>query len=402
MKLAAQHEIHPDAERLNAFAEQALAERERGEVLAHLAVCGRCRQVVALAREAAEAEAARVVQGEAGRPSPWWRSWGLVLAPAAALAAAAAVLVAVHVRQAAEREEVARVESQDAERKPDVVAAPAQPHTVATEPAPAVPEAKPQKTAGAGGAAGERAGAGAAQQEAQAQFVEPPEGVTARMPAGREGQENDRAMAAPVEALAGSGAPPAVAAYRQEQRKQIEAEAVQERRLAAKARPPESMHGAMNGGQGNTEQVTVTAGVQNLETRPGMSEGYVPLVRFRSSVDATTNPSAVHLPSKLPAASVATAGRVLVAIDKDGALFVSEDSGATWEPVVKQWTGRAVTVRRRVASGGNPETAPEAKSPGPESEAGTGATPSPAVTFEILNDQGFVWASADGKSWIAE
>ncbi len=55
MTATSQHGFHPDAESLSAFAEQALGERERAEVLAHLAVCGRCRQVVALAREAADA-----------------------------------------------------------------------------------------------------------------------------------------------------------------------------------------------------------------------------------------------------------------------------------------------------------------------------------------------------------
>ena len=68
MKPKTQHEIHPDAERLSAFAEQALGERERGEVLEHLAVCGRCRQVVALAREAGEAEVARGGRRAAGQP----------------------------------------------------------------------------------------------------------------------------------------------------------------------------------------------------------------------------------------------------------------------------------------------------------------------------------------------
>ncbi len=56
MTATSQHGLHPDAESLSAFSEQALGKRERAEVLAHLAVCGRCRQVVALAREAAGAE----------------------------------------------------------------------------------------------------------------------------------------------------------------------------------------------------------------------------------------------------------------------------------------------------------------------------------------------------------
>src|SRR5271165_5754799 len=40
---------HPDADLLTAFAEQALSATERSSVLNHLALCGDCRQVIALA-----------------------------------------------------------------------------------------------------------------------------------------------------------------------------------------------------------------------------------------------------------------------------------------------------------------------------------------------------------------
>jgi hypothetical protein len=42
-------ELHPDADLLTAFAEHSLTSREQEQVLAHLAVCGQCRDVVALA-----------------------------------------------------------------------------------------------------------------------------------------------------------------------------------------------------------------------------------------------------------------------------------------------------------------------------------------------------------------
>ena len=49
-RLAAQAPgIHPEAEQLNAFAENALAANERESVLTHLATCAECRQVVSLA-----------------------------------------------------------------------------------------------------------------------------------------------------------------------------------------------------------------------------------------------------------------------------------------------------------------------------------------------------------------
>jgi hypothetical protein len=79
---------HPDADLLTAFAEQSLAGRERDYVLEHLAQCGDCRDVVALALPATEAVAF------AGSSSPariGWLSlpvlrWGVVAAGIALVA----------------------------------------------------------------------------------------------------------------------------------------------------------------------------------------------------------------------------------------------------------------------------------------------------------------------------
>jgi len=77
---------HPDADLLTAFAERSLPERERVVVLEHLARCGDCRDIVALALPAAEPVQATV------RPSPggWltWPAlrWGLVAAGVVAIA----------------------------------------------------------------------------------------------------------------------------------------------------------------------------------------------------------------------------------------------------------------------------------------------------------------------------
>ncbi|HEY3971513.1 MAG TPA: YCF48-related protein [Candidatus Sulfotelmatobacter sp.] len=63
---------HPDADALTAFAEQALPDSERDIVLDHLARCGDCRDIVALALPTAEPVQATV------RPSPsrsGWLTW---------------------------------------------------------------------------------------------------------------------------------------------------------------------------------------------------------------------------------------------------------------------------------------------------------------------------------------
>jgi hypothetical protein len=73
---------HPDADLLTAFAEHALAARERDHVLEHLARCADCREVVVLALPATEAAA---VAGSGSSARIGWLSlpvlrWGVVAA----------------------------------------------------------------------------------------------------------------------------------------------------------------------------------------------------------------------------------------------------------------------------------------------------------------------------------
>ena len=77
---------HPDPDLLTAFAEKSLPERERANVLNHLARCGDCREVVALALPASE-----VVQEQVPHGRTSWLTW-----PALrwGLAAAGVVIVA--------------------------------------------------------------------------------------------------------------------------------------------------------------------------------------------------------------------------------------------------------------------------------------------------------------------
>jgi len=64
-------QAHPDADLLTAFAEQSLSATERDGVLEHLALCGDCREVIALALPAADIVAAPVVtETEAVRATP--------------------------------------------------------------------------------------------------------------------------------------------------------------------------------------------------------------------------------------------------------------------------------------------------------------------------------------------
>ena len=82
---------HPDANFLAAFVEKTLTERERTQVLNHLAQCAECRELAALSLPA-EVEAAQPVSSTARR---WWSAWPTLrwAALAAALGAAAIVMV---------------------------------------------------------------------------------------------------------------------------------------------------------------------------------------------------------------------------------------------------------------------------------------------------------------------
>jgi hypothetical protein len=82
------------------------------------------------------------------------------------------------------------------------------------------------------------------------------------------------------------------------------------------------------------------------------------------------------LPSGLAAVSTATARQRTLAIDLAGALFLSEDAGKHWEPVARQWTGHAITVRVQTGVSG--------------------------AVFQLTNISGSTWVSADGKIWTAQ
>jgi|CZKY01.1.fsa_nt_gi hypothetical protein len=95
---------HPDADLLTAFAEKALSTTERDGVLEHLALCGDCREVVALALPAADivaapiaddAGAVRATVSRAGTPAPHKLSFSWPSLRWAALAAGIAVVASV-------------------------------------------------------------------------------------------------------------------------------------------------------------------------------------------------------------------------------------------------------------------------------------------------------------------
>ena len=400
MSLKPQHEIHPDAEVLSAFAEQALSAKERDDVLKHLAVCGRCREIVALACEAAGSEV-KAAHERVVRPRAWWKSWGLALAPAAAVAATAVIAIYVHERSLEKSAEVvANLERQRVnEPAPILPQASPKPPEQAAPPAPPNTPAKPRKT--------ERTDAAkrAPLDEPDETVAAPPPEVTNGLLSRREEpaetseferhRSNDEALARTGVAPSEGATPAGPAAYDEERKKHAEEKAEDRRHFAATTPMPGSDHDTGSGAAGSTEPGDAPA--QKPETQPARAGGYLQLHGMRSMVDLTAHSHPFHLPSGQPAVSTASAGRRILAIDRRGEAFLSEDSGETWEKIKRQWTGRAVVARSHPEDTRAPYAAPA-----PETEgaiAGSGNVFQPDTVFDLVNDQSQVWISPDGRIW---
>jgi hypothetical protein len=419
MTTTSQYGFHPDAESLSAFSEQALGERERGEVLAHLAVCGRCRQVVALAREAADADekTAAVPPRKILAPTAWWKQWRLVWVPTAVVAAFAVASISIYIERADRHGSDIKTAEQNPTPGATLPSTPSPTEQAKVEPpaatAPETPTVPAHPAKRAHAAAPERMPAPAppaveTQMPQESRAPEP--GVTNREGYRRETppMSHQEAMQAPPEFTAGAMRPsesqPASGAGEEEKKqaemqRQVEVEKSQMRNLKAKA-APFAGHGA-NGAQpaGATQTVTVTS-APPVETQPAAPAEPAPMLGLKHVWDVPALASRIQLPSGLTAVSTAFHGHLMLAIDTAGALFLSEDRGVRWERIATQWTGRAVEVHQRVAASGDMPTASGTQN-GTTGNASpdAGAAPPPTVSFELSNDENQMWVSTDGRTW---
>jgi hypothetical protein len=170
----------------------------------------------------------------------------------------------------------------------------------------------------------------------------------------------------------------------EEQRKSAEPAVKKQQEFAGAAGEMHGLAGeAIAPGAGNAQNALAMA---QVEKSPAPAAGLQAAKnRAAGRTFAVYSAAAAALPSGLPAVSRALAEHAQLAVDKDGGVFLSSDAGAHWEPVTKEWSGRAISVR----------TPAEPK----ESLGGAGVTTEPI--FELVNDQGQVWVSQDGRSWKA-
>jgi hypothetical protein len=362
-----QFDLHPGAESLNAFAEHALAEEERERIAAHLAMCGRCREIAFLAQGAAEemTQVAATTPRGAERER-WYKNWRLTWIPAAALAASVTVAYVIHVQRIAPGTQIAKVERQ---------AAPA----IEAQQKPAPPPSQPAEAVKGKVTAEKRAPASGTESLSPKESSMPaPARPAARMTNGPlSGKENALHVSGRATAELESAPEEAV-----KQKKTENAEARGEMQaLAANEAAPVSMDKLEP-----TRERLQTAAAEPAKQAGVASRSAAPGVGVRREIrGAMVSPAAspIALPGGSAVVSTANAKGLLLAVNEAGNLYLSSDMGAHWESIVQQWGGRAVSVR----------TAVKAKT-----NAG-GVAGAQQGLFELVNDQGKVWVSADGKSW---
>jgi len=375
--------LHPDTEMLNAFMEKALAEHERGQILSHLAGCSRCRQVIYLAQEAAaemEPAVAAPAARPAARPNSWFRSWQFAWVPAAALAAVVALAFFIHVRRAEVGSELARITPQAVPQSEVVTSAPptliqaAPPPTFAVQVQPA-----PRNLTATSPSAESRQPTHSAGQSSVAEVSVPTNASSedAALAAGAPGST----YSAPG-AVAESRQQPAAAAWQQNQLREAIASKVHtfEAKEMAKANAnqspkPEPTAGILTSSAPQFDAGSAPSASYEVSGRHGAAAGL-----------AVYKAKPVVLPSGLPTVSTATAQQYVLSIDQAGTVFLSQDSGGHWDRVARQWTGRAITIRLQAAA----------------KDKRSRAASSPETVFEIVNDQGQVWVSTDGRNWKAK
>jgi hypothetical protein len=391
MNTNSQLAIHPNAETLNAFVEQALAEQERGQILVHLAGCSRCRQVVYLAQEAAvemEPAVAAPAANAAIRSDSWFRSWRFAWVPAAALASVVALAFLIHVRRTEVSSELAKVTPQAAPQanSPNEMATSApstQPLAMKAAPPPAfavsAPTSPHNPTAESPSAESRQLSLAAAQSSAAGtNEAANASSENAALSGGASGSDYSALGAAPE-----SKQQPATAAWQHDQ--QRAATASQVHTYAAKEMAQ------ANANQSQKPEPTVpilTSAPPLFDASPAPSASYEVSARHGAAAGLDAyKAKPVELPSGLPTVSTAAAQHFMLAIDQAGTVFLSQDSGGRWNLVARQWTGRALTVRIQAV-------AAKAKK--------SSAASSPGSVFEIVNDQGEVWISTDGRIWKAK
>ncbi len=167
------------------------------------------------------------------------------------------------------------------------------------------------------------------------------------------------------------------------------------------------VHGAMATGMAGQPGSLLPADSQLQGARPAFGDFLPQNQSLAARKVSAGKPVSATLPSGLAPVSTAAGRHRMLAIDIAGSLFVSDNANGNWEQVVPQWSGRAVTVRARQNPQGNgavgaPAAAERAEAKSSGRDGGAVASPASPEAFELWNDGGQVWVSADGRNWKPE
>jgi hypothetical protein len=356
--------LHPDADQLAAFAEQALPLHEREQTLAHLAVCGDCRQIVFLAQAAAPEEMPQIAPEPVRRP--WFSGWNLLWPAVAALAGIVGFSVYL-----------GRVRSQDraAQVNTAVVSSP-QPPPAAQPPQPvakaeALPEAKTKVRGGIETNAAPPPKQPASLPAVVAASPGPPRDRAAQRLSGMEdlpiegrntnslgGVVAPRSAAGTGQATVahGTAQPPAPQQFQRfaEAAKPAAASPSSQAAAAPAAPPPPSpapplvpqlaQNQATTQGYQQSQASPVTQANQASQTVNVEAANGAALALDSATLASTLAPIVPALPSHLETISSTSNGSELVAVDSGGSVFLSRDDGKHWKSVSEAWAGRPVKV----------------------------------------------------------
>jgi hypothetical protein len=382
---------HPDADQLTAFAERALPPHERQGVLAHLAACPVCRQVVFLAQQA-EPESLPIIEPVRPKPS-WFSGWNLAFAGAAALAAI--VALTLHLRTISHPQAppaaIAKVEAPTPISGSTAAVAPAPPPPKPAPIRPAITLGTPVLTrrqavedlplAGRNIAAIPQPPAVTSPGEIHGSAFRadaPPKPVVlgglAGMSAGaaQPGRAEPKAVAKMAAGTAVRSNIPAL--------DQVELA----KKIPFPPPPPVPVQAPLVQNQyqtGGPSQAAAAPMRQQVSAAPAAAASVNQTVTVSGAADMALDTesnatsllvSPTNLPGKLPLRSSVSHGHVSVAIDSTGAVFASKDDGRHWKPVAAKWAE-------------------------PASQVSFDASAKPQVF--LLTSGATLWVSKDGRSW---
>ncbi|WP_109486201.1 zf-HC2 domain-containing protein [Occallatibacter savannae] len=392
---------HPDAETLNAFAEQLVNEREREEILAHMADCGRCREIVFLARQAMDEEPVRPIAPVPTRKvaGGWFRGFRLAWIPVAALAGIVGVAVIRHADHASHSE------TRMAQNAPPPEPMRSADKTKAVS-APQTPQSQALATSERKAAESRRLGQDAERDRKvldEEQAVAPQkkdepakdsDSVTGFSEKAKSAEAYHGTFAARANSPALGG--PLLQNQVQQNNAPLQQNSSNAVRQASGLsdsanNPTDSVMKKRSASQAMTVEAGTAAPTPASpapSAAPAMAAAQmqteaIPLAGKDQSMLKAANPA---LPSKQALLSQATVGTRAVAVDTSGSVFVSEDAGRHWEAVSAQWDGRAVRVKSQQ---------------GASAEGGSLKQQAPSK-FELTTDKPEIWISDDGKRWTRE